>query len=81
MNKPPLSLGERVSTALEHYFACFSAEEQRSLKNLHPIVIKEVEKALFQVLAKYTNNNQSQMARMLGLSRGTLRKRLAQFYE
>jgi Fis family transcriptional regulator len=43
------------------------------------MVLDEVERPLIETVMENTNNNQSIAARMLGLSRGTLRKKLRTF--
>ena len=40
------------------------------------LVLGQVEEPLFRAVMKYTNGNQSQAAEMLGINRGTLRKKL-----
>lgn len=45
---------------------------------IYDMVIQAVEKSLFDVVLRHTNGNQSQAAILLGISRGTLRKRLLQ---
>lgn len=44
--------------------------------DLHALVLKQVEVPLFQKILEYTHGNQSRAATLLGLSRGTLRKKL-----
>lgn len=39
-------------------------------------VLKEVEQPLFEVVMSYTRGNQSRAADILGINRGTLRKKL-----
>lgn len=46
------------------------------IDNLHEVVMAEVEKPMLEVLMKHVKNNQSKAAIMLGLSRGTTRKKL-----
>ena len=41
-----------------------------------PITIQEVEAPLFKAVMNYTKGNQSKAAEMLGINRGTLRKKL-----
>jgi Fis family transcriptional regulator len=43
------------------------------------MVLEEVEPPLLRAVLRHTRNNQSKAARMLGLSRGTLRKKLKQY--
>ena len=43
------------------------------------MVLKETEAPLFKSVMKYTENNQSSAAMILGINRGTLRKKLKQY--
>ena len=43
---------------------------------LYDFVIEEVEQPLLQTVMAHAENNQSRAAEMLGMSRGTLRKKL-----
>ena len=44
--------------------------------DLYQLVLGEVEKPLFKAVLDYTNGNQSEAAEILGINRGTLRKKL-----
>ena len=72
--KQPLS--HQVTKALESYFAQLDGQE---VVDLHALVISEVEKPLLEAVLNHTKSNQSKAAKMLGLSRGTLRKKLATY--
>ena len=65
----------RVQTkdALKNYFESLNGHRPGDLYNL---VLGQVEEPLFQAVMKYTNGNQSQAAEILGINRGTLRKKL-----
>ncbi len=65
----------RVQTknALKIYFESLNGHRPGDLYNL---VLGQVEEPLFQAVMKYTNGNQSQAAEILGINRGTLRKKL-----
>ena len=43
---------------------------------LYELVISEVEKPLFRTVMEYAEGNQSEAAKILGINRGTLRKKL-----
>jgi len=43
------------------------------------MVLKEIELPLFKEVMKNTKDNQSNAATMLGINRGTLRKKLKQY--
>ncbi len=46
------------------------------VNNVYDLVLKEVELPLLEAVMGYTRGNQSKAAILLGLSRGTLRKKL-----
>jgi len=69
-------LHESVRQSLENYFLQLKGEVP---KNLYDLVLAEVEEPLLHAVMEYTNNNQSKAAIVLGLSRGTLRKKLKQY--
>jgi len=47
--------------------------------HLYDMVLREVEEPLFRVVLDYAEGNQSRAAGILGINRGTLRKKLKQF--
>lgn len=65
-----------VRVALDNYFAHLEGEEPTSL---YQLLISEVERPLLEKVLHYTNGNQTRSALILGLSRGTLRKKMAQY--
>jgi Fis family transcriptional regulator len=71
---PPLH--QVVKKALEDYL---SHLEDQNPVNLYDLVLNQIEAPLLEVVMKLTKNNQSQAAILLGLSRGTLRKKLKQY--
>ena len=70
------TLAESVRTSLKKYF---SQLEGQTPANLYNHVLAEVEKPLLELVLKLTNSNQSKAAIILGLSRGTLRKKMAAY--
>jgi Fis family transcriptional regulator len=46
---------------------------------VYQMVLAEVEAPLLEEIMGYTRNNQTKASRMLGLNRGTLRKKLKQY--
>ena len=62
-----------VNNALNSYFKHLDGHEP---VNLHALVLKEVEVPLLQKILEYAQGNQTRAATILGLSRGTLRKKL-----
>ena len=69
-----LSLKESVNQTLQQYIAQLDGQAPA---NLYDMVLAEVEKPLLEMVLKLTNNNQSKAAIVLGISRGTLRKKMA----
>ena len=62
-----------VTSAIELYLDDMSGHE---VTDLYHVVLSEVEPALLDVVMNYVEGNQTEAARMLGVSRGTLRKKL-----
>jgi len=56
--------------------AYFNALNGHPAGNLYNMVLTEVEEPLLQAVLKYTNSNQSKASEVLGINRGTLRKKL-----
>ena len=74
MNKPahpPLNYCVRQSS--EQYFNALNGEQPG---DVYEMVIKEVERPLLEVVMREVNGNQSQAARIRGINRNTLRKKL-----
>lgn len=71
---PPLH--QIVKKALEDYIVDL---EDQNPANLYDLVLRQIEAPLLEVVMKLTKKNQSQAAILLGLSRGTLRKKLKQY--
>lgn len=70
------SIRESVETALDNYFSHLDGQEAF---DVYDMVLAEVEAPLLEAVMKYTRNNQTRAATMLGLNRGTLRKKLKQY--
>ncbi len=67
------SLRHCVERAMEEYFSHLDGQ---TCTDLYQLVQQEVEDPLLSAVMKYTRNNQSKASEMLGLNRGTLRKKL-----
>ena len=70
-DKKPLR--KHTEDALKRYFASLNGERPG---DLYDLVLGEVEAPLFKAVMDYTQGNQSQAAGILGINRGTLRKKL-----
>jgi len=66
----------QVEKELHQYFNILNGQKPCEL---HDLVIGQVEEALFRVVLEYCDGNQSKAAAYLGINRGTLRKKLAQY--
>ncbi len=72
-NNGSKSLHKHTEDALEVYFESLNGDRPG---DLYELVMGEVERPLFKAVLDYTQGNQSQAAGILGLNRGTLRKKL-----
>ena len=70
-SKKPLC--KHTEDALRNYFATLNGDRPG---DLYELVMGEVERPLFRAVMDYTAVNQSQAAGILGINRGTLRKKL-----
>jgi len=73
-NSKPLH--KHTEDALNQYFESLNGD---SPGDLYDLVIGEVERPLFKAVLDYTDGNQSQAAGILGINRGTLRKKLRSY--
>jgi len=69
-------ISECISNVLDHYLVDM---ENHFNGDLYNIILSEVERPLIEKVMCYTQNNQSNTAQILGVSRGTLRKKLNQY--
>jgi len=65
-----------VRKALDKYFADLDGH---SPGNLYQFVLAEVEKPLLEKVIQHTGGNQTRASEILGINRGTLRKKLKQY--
>lgn len=70
------SLRENVETAMANYFKHLDGQP---VSDVYQMVLSEVEAPLLEQVMKYVRNNQTKAAHLLGLNRGTLRKKLKQY--
>lgn len=71
-----LPLCHHVAAAMEHYFSKLDGCKP---SELYQLVLKEIEVPLLKTVMHYVRGNQSKAAQVLGLSRGTLRKKLKEY--
>lgn len=72
-NKP---LSALTDEALRGYLSTLNGHKPA---DLYQLVLSEVEKPLFRTVMEYTEGNQSEAAEILGINRGTLRKKLKSY--
>lgn len=70
------SLRDSVEIAVNNYFQHLEGQD---VTDVYEMVMSEVETPLLEVVMKYTRHNQTKAAQVLGLNRGTLRKKLKQY--
>lgn len=73
-NKP---LRDLTQDALDAYFKNLNGHRPG---DLYALVMSEVEQPLFKAVLDYTRGNQSRAADILGINRGTLRKKLRGYH-
>ena len=70
------TIRDSVAIALENYFSQLDGQE---VFDVYDMVLAEVEAPLLEAVMRYTRKNQTKAATLLGLNRGTLRKKLKQY--
>lgn len=71
-----IPLRTMTAEALDSYFATLNGHKPGQL---YDMVLREVEEPLFKAVLDYAAGNQSRAAEILGINRGTLRKKLREF--
>jgi Fis family transcriptional regulator len=66
-------LRSMTEQALDSYFTSLNGHKPG---RLYDLVLREVEEPLFRTVLEYAEGNQSRAAGILGINRGTLRKKL-----
>jgi len=75
-DKPNRILREVARQEMRKYF---DKIDGYPIDKVYNLVIGEVEKPLIEETIKYCKGNQSKAAELLGISRGTLRKKIKQY--
>ena len=70
------TLRDSVEKAMNNYFAHLDGQE---VTDVYEMVLSEVEAPLLETVMAYVKGNQTKAAILLGLNRGTLRKKLKQY--
>lgn len=71
-----ISLNGQVRDALQKYFSDLNGHPPTEL---YQLLLSEVERPLFETVLDHAGGNQSRSAEILGINRGTLRKKLKQY--
>jgi len=73
LNGKELPLRSHTAHALNDYFSSLNGHRPA---RVYDMVLREVEEPLFRAVLDYAAGNQSRAAVILGINRGTLRKKL-----
>lgn len=76
VNGKGVPLRNQAEEALQCYFETLNGHKPA---HLYDLVMREVEEPLFKVVMNHVQGNQSRAATILGINRGTLRKKLKEF--
>ncbi|VAX76282.1 DNA-binding protein Fis [Serratia symbiotica] len=69
-------LRDSVKQALKNYFAQLNGQP---VNELYALVLAEVEQPLLDLVMQYARGNQTRAALIMGINRGTLRKKLKKY--
>ena len=70
------TLRDSIESAINNYFSHLDGQ---MASDVYKLVMSEVEPPLLEAVLRYTRNNQTKASTVLGLNRGTLRKKLKQY--
>ena len=73
-----MTLSEHVTLAVKNYMRTIGNQDNL---NMYQLIVEEVEAPLFRKVMEMTRYNQSKAARVLGVSRGTLRTKLKRYFD
>ena len=73
---PHKPLSDSVTQALKNYLSQLDGQD---VNDLYELVLAEVEHPMLDMVMQYTRGNQTRAATMLGINRGTLRKKLKKY--
>ena len=76
VNGRSVPLRTQTEQALDSYFTSLNGHRPG---HLYDLVMREVEEPLFRAVLGYAEGNQSRAADILGINRGTLRKKLKNY--
>jgi Fis family transcriptional regulator len=73
------ALIHQVISSVKGYLSTVNSKDANL--NLYQLIVEEVEAPLFRTVMELTRYNQSKAARVLGVSRGTLRTKLKRYFD
>lgn len=73
------TLSQQIATLVKNYLSTVNLKSKDL--NLYELVLEEVEAPLFRTVMELSRYNQSRAARVLGVSRGTLRTKLKHYFD
>lgn len=73
------ALTQQIISSVKAYLNAMGNKETNL--NLYELIMEEVEAPLFRTVMELTRYNQSKAARVLGVSRGTLRTKLKHYFD
>ena len=69
-------LRDSVKASLKNYLAQLNGQD---VNDFYELVLAEVEQPMLDMVMQYTRGNQTRAANMMGINRGTLRKKLKKY--
>tara|TARA_B100000029_G_C17605120_1_gene967156 strand:- start:5903 stop:6151 length:249 start_codon:yes stop_codon:yes gene_type:complete len=69
-------LSDAVKNSVAHYFDQLNGEE---VTGIYEMVLKETERPLLEITMEQARGNQTRAAKMLGINRNTLKKKLVSY--
>ena len=79
VKQPNEALSQHVVGAVKSYLGAMNSKDLNL--NMYQLIVEEVEAPLFRTVMEMTRYNQSKAARVLGVSRGTLRTKLKRYFD
>ena len=76
MKRTDEPLSEAVKNSLQLYFRQLNGEE---VSGIYEMVLQETERPLLEVVMHQAEGNQTRAAKILGINRNTLRKKLSRY--
>ncbi|MEH6445813.1 MAG: DNA-binding transcriptional regulator Fis [Oceanospirillaceae bacterium] len=70
------TLRDSVETSMNNYFTQLDGQP---VTDVYKMVLAEIEAPLLETVMAYTKDNQTKASELLGLNRGTLRKKLKEY--